>query len=146
MRDRARFIGFAPAEEQCARKRVRKQVFSGVLMAPAHPLAATAERPRCLDSPPLTTTALDTLPAGERARPHSATRQSGLLTAVSAPAKTLARHTLTPESRSRGGSETQTSNPKTDRRRASPGTTERGRLCLCVRPPTPGRPGSASAA
>src|SRR5438128_1204753 len=33
-------------------------------MAPAHPLAATAERPRCLDSPPLTTTALDTLPAG----------------------------------------------------------------------------------
>src|SRR3982750_3058715 len=128
MRDRARFIGCAPAEEQCARKRVRKQVFSGVLMAPAHPLAATAERPRCLDSPPLTTTALDRLPAGERARPHSATRQSGLLTAVSAPAKTP------------------TSTPKTDGRRASPGTTERGRLCLCVRPPTPGRPGSASAA
>src|SRR3954471_7081036 len=94
MRDRARFIGFAPAEEQCARKRVRKQVFSGVLMAPAPPLAATAEGPRFLNSPPLTTTALDRLPAGERARPHSATRQSGLLTAVSAPAKTPGRRKM----------------------------------------------------
>src|SRR5947209_19378053 len=96
MRDRARFIGFAPAEEQCARKRVRKQVFSGGLMAPAHPLAATAERPRCLDSPPLTTTAVDTLPAGARARPGSAPGQSGLSHAVARPAKPLARAAADP--------------------------------------------------
>src|SRR3954447_8025987 len=145
MRDRARFIGFAPAEEQCARKRVRKQVFSGVLMAPANPLAATAERPRCLDSQRLTTTALDRLPAGKQSQPHSATRQNGLLTAASGPAKTPGHHTPRPEWRSPGDSEIQTSNPKTGRWRAAPGTTEQVRRCPCVRPPTPGRPGCASA-